>query len=151
MQRYDRIVSGDDGRAVFMRCPIGEWEWSFAVDDNAVHDRGPGEGWLACTESLTEFLIHNALTELPYGVRYWRCGTRIRQELLPEVIGPMSEVALKPWRWPREVQSRIFMNDRMIAEIDIIPDNGGFDVRVASQSGASLGYLDRLTDIKWIS
>ncbi|MBT2487492.1 hypothetical protein J7E96_02845 [Streptomyces sp. ISL-96] len=149
-------VKVEAGKAVFMEDSTGDWQWAFdAEKPSVVYDAEICEEWEPTTEGLPLFLVHSAVHEAIFNARelYW-C-TQVEENLLAEILEPLTEVAFGEWRWPAPGY-RIFMNENILA--DVAPAGGraarekrlGYvQVKVASIDPVYLAYLDDISTVAW--
>ncbi|GLZ78561.1 hypothetical protein Afil01_33680 [Actinorhabdospora filicis] len=133
----------------------GDAEWAFAPDSPLdVYEGTLYEGWEKCAESLPEFLVHNALFEAGYNATSRRYCYEVPEDLLPQLLTPMTEVAFGGWRWPSPGH-RIFMGEGLVANMgptqeDSAPFGGkpGYaDIQIGSTDPTLLSYLDDIPDL----
>ncbi|MGW0486319.1 hypothetical protein [Nonomuraea sp. NPDC003214] len=150
-------IHSDGYAAVFME-DHGDHEWAFTVNPpHEVLQREPDQPWEELTESLREFLIHNAVHEAAYGSNFWRSCAQVAHSKLPEILAPVQKISFKEWSWPRPRQ-QIFMGDGLVANIgpameDHAPwgNRAGYaEVQVGATGPAHLEYLDAIQGIQWM-
>jgi len=148
----------EDGRAVFLEDPTGDWRWSFdAREQRRVYEGEPGRPWHDVREELPEFLVHLTLAETVASAGSGRLFDQAPDETLPVLLAPMREVAFGGWRWPRPGY-RIFLGDSLVANVGPAVDprapwqnRAGYSaVRITAARPPALGYLDGAAAGTWI-
>jgi hypothetical protein len=143
------VTPDEAGKATFLADPTGDWLWAFDTGSPpGLWERELYDTWQPVPESLPEFLAHHALFEAAYSLRPFRSHTELPAGRLPEVIAPMTEVRLGGWQWPRP-GGRIFLADRLVAEVGPANRPHQLDLRVAGLDDADLAYLDSMAGVDW--
>ncbi|NRQ30227.1 hypothetical protein HII36_00005 [Nonomuraea sp. NN258] len=154
--RRPEEIEAEDGKAIFMEDPTGDWLWAFDTDKtNVVYEAELGGRWDRATEFLPELLVHNALSEATYNARAWREYDNVEERFVTDILTPLDEVALGEWRWPSPGH-RVFMGTALVAEVSPTMDlctwetkPGYADLRIAASDVERLSYLDRIASIRW--
>ncbi|WP_377271640.1 hypothetical protein [Peterkaempfera sp. SMS 1(5)a] len=150
-------ISIVDRKATFMS-EDGGGIWAFSADDPSIVLEGKLYGeWMESAESLSEFLIHNALQETAFTATHWRFCDEVPDAILPRVLAPMEEVSFSGWNWPHP-GFRIFLGEGLVA--DVGPSTGrqtpwaerlGYsEVQIGATTCEALAYLDDLSNISWV-
>ncbi|WP_328759274.1 hypothetical protein [Streptomyces sp. NBC_00271] len=155
--RAPKEITIEDGKAIFMT-DAGDEVWAF--DPGSPTDVYEGqlyEEWGKCAESLPEFLTHNALNEAAHNATSRRVCDEVKEELLSEILAPMTEVSFRGWRVPR-AGHRVFMGDSLIADVgpalqDHAPwglKSGYVQIQIGSKEPAAMTYLDKISNLDWL-
>ncbi|MFI1932308.1 hypothetical protein [Streptomyces sp. NPDC020330] len=149
-------IEARDGKAIFMIDP-GDSAWAFDMNDpNIVYEGQLYEGWVASSESMTEFLKHNLLNEAAFNAPATRFSEAVNFEALERTLEPMTEVSFGGWLWPQPGH-RIYMNSVMVADVGpSIEESEPFgnreglaSVQIGSISPKNLEYLDAIHQVEW--
>ncbi|MFJ6836844.1 hypothetical protein [Streptomyces sp. NPDC091209] len=155
--RAPEEIAVKGGKAIFMADP-GDAVWAFDPDSPMdVYEGELYEGWEKSTESLSEFLIHNALNEAAYNATSRRACDEVAESRLDDILAPMTEVTFGGWRWPRPGH-RVFMSDALVASVGPALEDqapwgnrpGYVQVQIGSNDPALLAYLDELGGLRWM-
>jgi hypothetical protein len=145
-----------NGKIIFMADP-GDAIWGFDPENPATVYEGRLYGdWIQLRESLTDFLIHNAVNEAAYNAPYTKSCECVNNDHLAQILAPMTEVAFEGWYWPR-TGHRIFASESLIADVgpameDVEPwgNKPGFsEVQVGAIAASSLEYLVAIPGTEW--
>lgn len=142
-----------------MTDPTRDWLWSFDLDDpDVVYEHELYDGWTEVAEKMSEFLVHNALSEAVFGGAVQWSADRFPESMLDHLLAPLSRVGLGGWDWPAVASSDIYQGDGILAEVTR-PHSaraaqprrapGELQVRVAATDPEHLDYLDDLAEVKW--
>ncbi|MGV4982551.1 hypothetical protein ACVB8X_05015 [Streptomyces sp. NRAIS4] len=159
--RNKKLLTSDeviikDGKSVFMTDP-GDTIWAFDPESpTSVYEGRLHGDWVRLPESLTEFLIHNAMNEAADNAPYTKSCESVKDEHIAKIVEPMSEVAFGGWLWPRPGH-RIFVSESLIADIGPAMEDrapwgnkpGYSEVQVGATTLSALSYLDELGEIDW--
>lgn len=143
-----------NGKVVFLADPADSI-WGFDPDDPmSVHEGQLYGGWEKLSESLPEFLAHNALGEAVYNAPFTKYGGSVENAKIADALAPVTEVAIGAWNWP-DSGHRLFMGAGIIIEVGPaisggapLDDLSGYsEVQVGATSTSSLAYLDEVPGI----
>ncbi|MGW0087157.1 hypothetical protein [Streptomyces sp. NPDC003393] len=147
-------ISLRNGKMVFLSDPANAI-WGFDPGDPmSVHEGELYGDWVQLSESLPEFLIHNALGEAVYNAPFTRYGGSVENARVPDVVAPLTEVGIGAWNWP-DSGHRIFMGQGIILEVGPAIDHGAplddlsgrSEVHVGAKTPSALTYLDEIPGI----
>ncbi|MFF1483894.1 hypothetical protein ACIGZH_08465 [Streptomyces sp. NPDC058319] len=110
--------------------------------------------WVKLSETLPEFLVHNALGEAIYNAPFARYGGSVENARVADVVAPLVEVAIGAWSWP-DAGHRIFMGEGILVEVGpaihngaTLDDSSGFsEVQAGSTVPSGLAYVDGIPGI----
>lgn len=147
-------ISLRNGKMVFLSDP-SDAIWGFDPGDPmSVYEGRLYGDWEKVPESLSEFLIHNALGEAVYNAPITKYGGSVQNSKIHDVLAPMTEVAIGAWNWP-DSGHRLFMGQGIIAEVGPainagapLDDPSGYsEVQVGAVTSSALAYLDEFPGI----
>jgi hypothetical protein len=150
----EMAISG--GKVVFMTDP-GDALWGFdPISPETVYEGRLYGDWKRLTENLTEFLVHNAINEAASNAPHTKSCESVKNEHIPQIIAPLTEVDFGEWYWPRPGH-RLFMSEKVIADVgpameDHEPwgDKPGYsEVQVGAVNASALTYLEDVPDTEW--
>ncbi|MFG3120803.1 hypothetical protein ACGFYO_02225 [Streptomyces sp. NPDC048201] len=154
------VTSGEviikDDKAIFMTDP-GDAVWAFdPVNPNIIYEGSLYGEWTQLDETLTSFLLHNAINEAAYGAPYTRSCEVVPDKLISVIVAPMTEIDFPKWNWPRPGH-RTYMSETLIANIGPAMEdeepwgdkNGYSEVQVGATHASALNYLDEISEISW--
>ncbi|MET8454746.1 hypothetical protein [Streptomyces sp. NPDC005209] len=145
-----------DSKAIFMTDP-GDAIWGFDPESpNTVYEGRLYGKWVRLTESLTEFLVHNAMNEAAYNAPHAKSSESVKNEHIAQIVSPMTEVAFGGWHWPRPGH-RIFVSETLIADIGPAMEDqepwgdmpGYSEVQIGATNPTALSYLSEIPETDW--
>jgi hypothetical protein len=143
----ERIRPGDDGKAIFMVDATADWRWAFDADDpESVFDAERYDPWSRNPERLGRLLLHNAVRETVCGAPAGLRSSNFPDEVLPDLLAPVEEVAFGAWNWPGPGY-RIFLGEDVLVEI--VRNEPGWEVEVAAREPGALARFERIPGTRW--
>ncbi|MFD5589611.1 hypothetical protein ACFWII_38210 [Streptomyces sp. NPDC127063] len=149
-------IKAHDGKMVFLT-DQSDAIWGYDPgDEMSVYEGRIYGDWVKLTESLSEFLVHNALGEAAYNAPFTRTCDSVPNHRMADILTPMTEVSVGAWKWPAE-NHRIFLGSNIVAEVgpgltdgSTLDDNSGCsEVQIGSTHASALAYLDQIPDLDW--
>ncbi|MFH7340598.1 hypothetical protein [Streptomyces sp. KHY 26] len=143
-----------NGKLVFLSDP-GDAIWGFDPNEPmSVYEGSLYGEWAKVPESLSEFLVHNAIGEAVYNAPVTKYGGSVENSRVRDVLASLTEVAIGAWSWP-DVGHRLFMGQGVIVEVGPAIDNGALlddlsgysEVQVGAITSSRLAYLDEFPEI----
>ncbi|MEU0939902.1 hypothetical protein [Embleya sp. NPDC005971] len=149
MVSLERIKVADDGMAIFMLDPTGDWRWCFdPAEPDTVLGAEEYEVWKRIPEPFAEFLVHCAVKDVFYGTGATMRAFAVQEEALSEILRPLEEIAFAEWQWPSPGY-RNFMGENLLVEIVRSKLGTGWQVKTAATDFDRLSVFENTAEVHW--